>query len=64
MRWIGHHLEAEAELTVDPSISLEHAHRLAHAAETRLTQAVPKFDRALVHAYPHLDRGQTASLET
>jgi cation diffusion facilitator family transporter len=52
MRWIGHSLQAEAELDIDPAISLEQAHRLAHDAEHSLTHAVPKLSAALVHAYP------------
>jgi cation diffusion facilitator family transporter len=52
MRWIGHRLHAEADLGVDAGTTLEEAHQLAHAAERRLTQAVPKLTTALIHAYP------------
>ncbi|OJZ76225.1 hypothetical protein BRW65_02040 [Mycobacterium paraffinicum] len=52
MRWIGHRLYADAELDVDPGISLQDAHRIAHDAEHQLTHAVPRLDGALVHAYP------------
>ncbi|MGI9164551.1 MAG: cation diffusion facilitator family transporter [Mycobacterium sp.] len=52
MRWIGHRLHADAELDIDPSISLGDAHRLAHNAEHSLTHAVPKLSTALIHAYP------------
>jgi cation diffusion facilitator family transporter len=52
MRWIGHHLHAEAELDVDPTLSLSLAHRIAHDAEHDLTHAVPKLATALIHAYP------------
>ncbi|MGZ4563279.1 MAG: cation diffusion facilitator family transporter [Mycobacterium sp.] len=52
MRWIGHRLHADAELDIDPSISLEDAHRIAHDAEHQLTHAVPRLDGAIVHAYP------------
>jgi cation diffusion facilitator family transporter len=55
MRWIGHTLHAEAELSIDPATSLADAHTLAHAAESRLTAAVPKLTGAIVHAYPHGD---------
>jgi len=63
MRWIGHHLHADAELDVDPSTSLRDAHRVAHTAEHTLTHAVPKLSTALIHAYPAHDAeavGQTA----
>lgn len=52
MRWIGHRLHADAELDIDPSVSLADAHRIAHEAEHTLTHAVPKLTSALVHAYP------------
>ncbi|WP_193048457.1 cation diffusion facilitator family transporter [Mycolicibacterium baixiangningiae] len=52
MRWIGHRLHAEAELDIDPAITLADAHRIAHNAEHILTHAVPKLSTALVHAYP------------
>ena len=52
MRWIGHRLHADAELDIDPTTSLDAAHRIAHDAEHELTHAVPKLDTALIHAYP------------
>ncbi|HZQ34100.1 MAG TPA: cation diffusion facilitator family transporter [Mycobacterium sp.] len=52
MRWIGHRLHAEAELDIDPTVSLNDAHRIAHDAEHKLTEEIPKLDSALVHAYP------------
>ncbi|WP_197381463.1 cation diffusion facilitator family transporter [Mycolicibacterium mengxianglii] len=52
MRWIGHRLHADAELDIDPSLSLVEAHQIAHDAEHTLTHAVPKLSTALIHAYP------------
>jgi cation diffusion facilitator family transporter len=52
MRWIGHRLHADAELDLDPALSLSDAHRVAHEAEHDLTHAVPKLTSALIHAYP------------
>ncbi|WP_084525703.1 cation diffusion facilitator family transporter [Nocardia vaccinii] len=52
MRWLGHRLYADAELDIDPDTSLADAHRIAHEAEHTLAHAVPRLDRALVHAYP------------
>ena len=52
LRWIGHRLHADAELDVDPSVSLGEAHAVAHSAEHALTHAIPKLDSALIHAYP------------
>jgi cation diffusion facilitator family transporter len=52
MRWVGHRLEADVELDVDPRLSLTQAHRIAHDAEHELTHAIPKLSHAVVHAYP------------
>jgi len=52
LRWIGHQLHADAELDIDPRLSLADAHRIAHDAEHELTHAVPKLTTALIHAYP------------
>lgn len=65
MRWIGHRLQADAELDVDPALDLAQAHRIAHDAEHELTHTVPKLTTALIHAYPAEhgssipDRGRT-----
>ncbi|MGX9791736.1 cation diffusion facilitator family transporter [Mycobacterium sp. MMS18-G62] len=55
MRWAGHRLEADAELDVDPSLSLVDAHRVAHGAEHELAHAIPKLGSVIVHAYPAHD---------
>ena len=52
MRWIGHRLHADAELDIDPALTLVQAHRIAHDAEHDLIHAVPKLTTALIHAYP------------
>jgi cation diffusion facilitator family transporter len=52
MRWLGHRLVADAELDIDPQLSLSEAHHIAHDAEHTLTHAVPKLDEVTVHAYP------------
>jgi cation diffusion facilitator family transporter len=52
MRWIGHRLHADAELDVDPAMSLRQAHELAHHAEHSLSHAVPRLSSAIIHAYP------------
>jgi len=55
MRWVGHQLEADAELDVDPSLSLADAHSVAHGAEHELAHAIPKVSSVIVHAYPAHD---------
>ena len=52
MRWIGHRLHADAELDIDPHLSLVEAHHIAHDAEHDLIHAVPKLTTAVIHAYP------------
>jgi cation diffusion facilitator family transporter len=52
MRWIGHALHAEADLDTRDDVSLGEAHHLAHDAERRLVDAVPRLRSAAIHAYP------------
>jgi len=55
MRWVGHRLEADAELDIDPSLSLADAHTIAHNAEHELAHSIPKLSSVIVHAYPAHD---------
>jgi cation diffusion facilitator family transporter len=52
LRWIGHRLHADAELDIDPTLTLAAAHRVAHDCEHELTHALPKLATAMIHAYP------------
>jgi divalent metal cation (Fe/Co/Zn/Cd) transporter len=52
MRWIGHRLHADAELDVEPTLSLAAAHRIAHDSGRDLIHALPKLTTAVIHAYP------------
>jgi cation diffusion facilitator family transporter len=52
MRWVGHALRAEVELAVPAGVTVEQAHRTAHAAEHHLTHAVPRLTAATVHTHP------------
>ena len=52
IRWIGHTLRAEADVTVDPSLSLVAAHDIAHHAEDHLLVGVRRLTAATVHASP------------
>lgn len=52
MRWVGHRLDADVEIDVEPDLSLAQAHQLAHDAEHQLTHAIPRLDTVIVHAYP------------
>jgi cation diffusion facilitator family transporter len=52
VRWIGHQLHAEAEIQVDPNLTLVAAHRIAVVAEHRLLHEVPQLRSALLHPDP------------
>ena len=52
IRWIGHRLRAEADITADPSLTITQAHELAHLAEDRLLAAVRRLNAANVHVSP------------
>jgi cation diffusion facilitator family transporter len=52
IRWIGHRLHAEAEITVDGDLPLSAAHRIAEDARHRLLHDVPRLTSAIIHADP------------
>ena len=52
IRWIGHRLHAEAEITVDGDMRLSDAHRIAEDARHRLLHDVPRLTSAIIHADP------------
>ncbi len=52
IRWIGHTLRAEVDLTVTPELSLREAHEVAHHAEQHLLVRVPRLSAATVHTSP------------
>jgi cation diffusion facilitator family transporter len=57
LRWIGHQLRAECEVTVDAAASAVEAHQVAVGAEHNLLHALPRLTAALVHADPHPQAG-------
>jgi cation diffusion facilitator family transporter len=52
IRWIGHQLHAECEITLADTATVRHAHGIAHDAEHRLIHAVPRLTTATVHTEP------------
>ncbi len=52
IRWIGHTLRAEADITADPSLTITEAHDLAHHAEDHLLAGVRRLTAATVHVSP------------
>jgi cation diffusion facilitator family transporter len=57
LRWIGHQLRAECEVTVDAGASAVEAHQVAAGAEHSLLHALPRLTAALVHADPQSQAG-------
>ncbi|BCY10279.1 cation diffusion facilitator family transporter [Actinoplanes sp. L3-i22] len=57
MRWVGHHLHAEAAVVVDAALSLMAAHEIAADAEHQLTHHVPRLTEATVHVDPDTHPG-------
>jgi len=52
VRWIGHRLHAEAEVTVDESRTIAEAHDIAESARHALLHEVPHLASAIIHADP------------
>jgi len=52
MRWIGHTLRAEVDVTVEPGIAVEEAHAVAHHAEAHLLFYMPRLTAATIHVSP------------
>jgi cation diffusion facilitator family transporter len=52
LRWTGHRLRAEAEIAVDPALTVGAAHTIAMDAEHQLTHALPHLAAATVHLDP------------
>ncbi|NKQ52693.1 cation transporter [Amycolatopsis sp. K13G38] len=52
MRWIGHSLRAELSVALDPALTVEQAHRIAHDVEHRLLHEMPRLAAAVVHTEP------------
>ncbi|EYT90313.1 putative Co/Zn/Cd cation transporter [Frankia casuarinae] len=52
LRWIGHTLRAEADVTVDANLTLTAAHDLAHAAEAHLLRRIRRLSAATIHTSP------------
>ncbi len=52
LRWIGHALRAECEITVRDTLTVAAGHAIAHEAEHRLLHDIGRLTSAIVHANP------------
>ena len=52
VRWIGHTLRAEADISVDSDLTVIEAHDLAHHAEAHLLADVGRLSAATIHVSP------------
>jgi divalent metal cation (Fe/Co/Zn/Cd) transporter len=52
IRWIGHTLRAEADVSVDPDLSVAQAHELAHHAERHMLGDVRRLTAVTIHVSP------------
>jgi cation diffusion facilitator family transporter len=60
LRWIGHRIRAETDLTVDGRLTLAEAHRIAHESQHRLLHDLPGLSDATVHVSPAAGDGLAA----
>ncbi|GAB3302800.1 cation diffusion facilitator family transporter [Epidermidibacterium keratini] len=52
LRWIGHTLHAEADVSIDPTLAVAAGHQIAHDAEHRLQHEIPRLASATIHVSP------------
>jgi len=64
MRWLGHRLRAEVDLTVDSRLSVVDGHAIAEEARHRLLHGIPRLDDATVHVNPSRGSGVDHHLAT
>ena len=57
LRWTGHRLRAECEVTVDAASTVVQAHEVAAEAEHALLHAIPRLTAVLVHPDPGPEDG-------
>jgi cation diffusion facilitator family transporter len=54
-RWLGHRVQADLHVTVDPTISVEEAHHITDRVHHVLREHVPAFGGAVIHICPAED---------
>ena len=52
LRWIGHTLHADADVTVPADLPVVKGHNIAHHAEEHLLEQLPRLSAAVIHVSP------------
>lgn len=63
MRWEGHRLRADLDVTVPATLTVADGHNVAHAIEHELVHRVAHLDRATVHVEPDSPERDAAHVE-
>jgi divalent metal cation (Fe/Co/Zn/Cd) transporter len=58
VRWIGHWLHAEVNLSVSPELSITDAHELAREARHEILHHLPYLSNAVIHVDPVHESGE------
>jgi divalent metal cation (Fe/Co/Zn/Cd) transporter len=58
MRWIGHQLHADADLVLQPELTLAQAHHVTVTAEQHLATEIPRLTGAVLHPDPMPQAGR------
>jgi cation diffusion facilitator family transporter len=57
LRWIGHQLQAEIDITVDHDLSISRAHQIAETVRHDLLHHIPRLTDAVIHTNPSAHDG-------
>lgn len=60
MRWMGHRLQAEVTIAVDPHLTTLESHHVAEQVRHDLFHAFPTLSEVIVHVDPWLESAETA----
>jgi cation diffusion facilitator family transporter len=59
-RWSGHRLEADANVTVDSTMTVREGHEIAEALEHTLLHQIPHLESVVIHLNPAVDGAEPA----
>lgn len=60
MRWMGHRLQAEATIAVDPHLTTLESHRIAEQVRHDLFHEIPTLAEVIIHVDPFLEQPEDA----